>query len=268
MATQPTPAALPVELMGTLRYRELLRHLVARNMKVKYQRSVLGFVWTLLNPLLTVAVLVAVFGYVLEVPVPHYWAFLLSSYFVWNFVLQTLNSATSLLAQHGSLLRSVPVPAEILVIAAAASRFVEFAIEMSFAIIVLTLVHHNGVPGSLLLLPVLVTIQFVLTMGLVLPLATLSVFYDDVQHALPVALLLLFYLSPVLYPASLVPDALQRAYLLNPIASLLTLFQTSLYEGRFPHLPLLAWTAAAATLAFLVGYAIFRRYRPVFAEIL
>ena len=83
-------------------YRDLLRNLVARNLKVKYQRSVLGFLWTLLNPLLTVGVLVMVFTFVVRVQIENYWAFLLSGYFVWNFISQSLNSATFVLAEHAS----------------------------------------------------------------------------------------------------------------------------------------------------------------------
>ena len=82
------------------RYRELLHSLVVRNLKVKYQRSLLGFVWTLVNPLLTVAILVVVFSHVVRIQVPHYWAFLLSGYFVWNFMLQTLNTGTWIFAEH------------------------------------------------------------------------------------------------------------------------------------------------------------------------
>jgi lipopolysaccharide transport system permease protein len=267
-ATRYQPGSLRSDLAAVWRYRELIRNLVVRNLKVKYQRSVLGFVWTLLNPLLTVGVMVAVFGYVLRVPVEHYWAFLFSSYFVWNFVFQTLSSSTTLLAQHSSLLRSVAVPSEVLVLAAAIARLVEFFIEKGLAVLAIALFHFHAVPSGMVLLPVLVLVQLGLTLGLVWPVATLSVFYDDVQHALPVALLLLFYLSPVLYPSSLVPEALQQAYYVNPIAGLLTLYQTVLYEGLWPTPGLFAWTTGTAVVLSAVGYAIFRRYRSVFPEIL
>ena len=113
------------------RYRELLRSLVVRNLKVKYQRSVLGFLWTLLNPLLTVAVLSVVFTHVVKIPLRHYVSFLFSSYFVWNFMLQTISSGTFLLAEHAQLARSVAFPKEVPVLAGVISRLVEFAIELS-----------------------------------------------------------------------------------------------------------------------------------------
>jgi ABC-type polysaccharide/polyol phosphate export permease len=268
MATRSRTHSLPLAVSEVWRHRELLRHLMLRNLKVKYKRSILGFAWTLLNPLLMVGVIVVVFGFILEVPVTAYWAFLFSGYFVWNFILQTLNSSTTLLTEHSALLRSVPVPGEVLVVAAAGSRLVEFGIEKSFAIVALLLIHHQGVPTELAWLPVFLVLQIMLTVGLVLPIATLSVFYDDVQHALPVALLMLFYISPVLYPVEMVPEALLGAYFLNPIAGLMTLYQTVLYEGAAPSWGVLWWTSSLSVIFFLGGLLIFRRYRSVFPEIL
>jgi ABC-type polysaccharide/polyol phosphate export permease len=258
---------LPRHLADVWRYRELLRSLTVRNLKVKYQRSLLGFIWTVVNPLFTVTVLVTVFSHVVRIALPHYWAFLLSGYFVWNFVIQTLNMGTYVLAAHARLTRGVAFPVELLVFGAGASKLIEFLAEITLILIALVALHHHSVPASFVLLPVLIAIQLLLVLGLALPVATLSVFYYDVQHALPIALTTLFYLSPVFYPASMVPDTFRSLYMLNPIASLLTLFQTILYEGRFPDPGLLAATAAAALLIFWAGYAIFHRYARVIPEV-
>jgi lipopolysaccharide transport system permease protein len=248
-------------------YRELLWTMVVRNLKVKYQRSLLGFVWTLVNPLLTVSILVLVFSHVVRIPLPHYWGFLLSGYFVWNFMLQTLNTGTYIFAEHSRLTRSVAFPSEILVFGAAGSRLIEFVAEISLIVVVLALVLHHAVPISFALLPVLILIQLLLAIGLALPIATLSVFYYDVYHALPIALTTLFYLSPVFYPAQMVPEAARGYYFLNPMAGLLTLYHEVLYNGQVPELPLLGGMALAALTIFLIGYAIFNRYAHVFAEI-
>jgi homopolymeric O-antigen transport system permease protein len=265
--TRPGRAGLGGSLAEVWRYHELLRSLVVRNLKVKYQRSALGFVWTLVNPLLTIALLILVFTHVVKIRVPDYWAFLLSGYFVWNYTLQMLNTATYVLAEHAPLRRSVAFPSETLILASGASRFVEFAIELALALVALAIVRHAGVPAAWVLLPVLIVIQLLLVFGLVMPLATISVFYADVQHALPVALMLLFYASPVFYPATMVPDALRPLYFANPIAGLLTLYHTVLYEGRFPSRALLGGMAAASAVIFLAGYALFNRYKNVFAEL-
>jgi ABC-type polysaccharide/polyol phosphate export permease len=249
------------------RYRELLHSLVVRNLKVKYQRSLLGFVWTLVNPLLTVAVLGVVFSHVVRIPLPHYWAFLLSGYFVWNFALQTLNTGTYIFAEHSRLTRSVAFPSEILVFGASGSRLIEFTAEIGLVLAVLAVFHHQGIPGSYALLPVLMLIQLLLVIGIALPIATLSVFYYDVYHALPIALTTLFYLSPVFYPAEMVPEAARGFYFLNPIAGLLTLYHEVFYWGRMPSFHLLGGMLLAAFIVYLAGYAIFRRYAAIFPEI-
>jgi lipopolysaccharide transport system permease protein len=260
-------ARRPSPLAEVWRARELLRNLVLRNLRIKYQRSFLGFVWTLLNPLLTIAVLVGVFGFVVRLGVPQYWAFLIAGYFLWSFASQTLFAATAVLPEHAHLARSVPFPVEVLVLAAALSRLTEFLAELTLTVLLLAAFLHHGVPVSFLWLPVLVLVTLILVVGLSLPIATFSALFHDVQHTVPIALMILFYASPVFYPASMVPAAARPFYLLNPFAGLLTLARSVLYEGKAPDLGLLAWTAAASILIAWFGYAIFRRYRPVLAEI-
>jgi lipopolysaccharide transport system permease protein len=261
------PAVAPGRLRRLWRFRELLRGLIIRNLKVKYQRSLLGFVWTLLNPLLTVAILVLVFSHVVRIPLPDYWAFVLSGYFVWNCLLQTLNTGTYIFAEHSRLTRSVAFPSEILVFGAVGSRLLEFLAEIALIMVMLAAFHHGHVPASFALLPVLLVIQVLLVIGLALPIATLSVFYYDVQHALPIALTTLFYLSPVFYPAEMVPEAARHFYFLNPVAGLLTLYHEILYSGQMPPLSLLYGMIVAAVAIYAIGYAIFNRYASVFAEI-
>lgn len=249
------------------RYRELLRNLVRWGLKVKYERSILGFFWTLLNPLFMVAILSAVFTHIVKIEMTHYWAFLLSGYFAWNTVAQGLNSATTILANHGSLRRSVRFPSEIVVFAAVATRVIEFAAEVLLVALVLVVAHHHEIPMSFLLLPVLFVPLTLVTVGLALPIATVSTFYRDAQHVLPIAIVALFYLTPVFYPLSFVPEAFRAWYVLNPFAPLLALFQDVLYHGRTPSLNALALATGLGFVLFLVGYAVFNRYKAVAAEI-
>lgn len=263
-ALVPSISRLPAEVWS---YRELLRRLAVRNLKVRYQRSVLGFAWALLNPLLTILILVAVFGSIIRIAVDGYWAFLVSGYFAWVFVMHTLGTSTYIIPEHASIVKGVPLPAEILVLSAAASRLVELVAELMLVIVVLCIFHHGGVPASLVLMPWLVLILLLMTLGLALPAAALAVYFRDVQHALPVALTMLAYVSPVFYPAALVPERLRTIYQLNPLAGVLTLFHRVLFEGRFPSAPHLLGATAAAVVIFLIGHALFRRHRALLAEI-
>jgi ABC-2 type transport system permease protein len=246
----------------------LLRDLTARNLKIKYQRSALGFVWTLLNPLATTVTLIAVFGGVVRLPVDSYWAFLLSGFFVWNFLHMTLSAGAYVLGQHASVLRSAKVPAEAFILAAVAARLVEFVVELLLVLIAVALFHHHAVPASYALLPVLVLLQVVLVVGLVLPIATIAAFYDDVQHSLPILLLILFYVSPVFYPAALVPAGAAWLYQLNPVAVLLGLYHSVIYGGELPSGTALLDMTLMSLVVCAAGWLVFRRFRGVIAEVL
>jgi ABC-type polysaccharide/polyol phosphate export permease len=111
-------------------------------------------------------------------------------------------------------------------------------------------------------------LQLLLVVALTLPIATIAAFYYDVQHALPIALTTLFYVSPVFYPATMVPESVRALYLLNPIAGVLTVTQQVVYDGHFPSLGLLGLTAAVVLFLFAVGYALFDRFSAVYAEII
>jgi lipopolysaccharide transport system permease protein len=249
------------------RFRELLLSLVERNLKVKYQRSVIGFAWTLMNPVLVAGVLILVFGQFVRIPVPNYWALLLSGFFAWNFASQMLDAGASVLVEHAALRRAVAFPAEVLIFSAAVSRLVEFAIEMTLALTLIVIFHHGGVPPSLIMIPWLVTLLLLITVGLALAISMVAVFYYDVQHILPIVVLTTFYLSPVFYPVSMVPEWMRGVYFINPFAGLLTLFHIVVYEGRFPPVTLLLGMTAVALVIAYVGYAVFNRRKALFAEI-
>lgn len=248
-------------------YRELLRNLVVRDLKVKYQRSVLGLVWTLLNPMLMVAVLVAVFSYVIRIQIANYWAFLISGFFVWNFIQLALYHATTILRDHASLGRSVPFPSEVLILSASMSKLVEYLVEITIVILVLLVFHHHSVPSSLVLLPLLVLMQLMMAVGLMAPVAVIAVMFHDVQHALPIIITSLFYLSPVFYPVSMIPEPVRIFYHLNPIVGLLRLFHIVLYEGAWPSTSLLLGVGASALGTCLIGYGIFKRFKDICTEI-
>lgn len=248
-------------------YRELIRNLVVRDVKVKYQRSALGLVWTLLNPMLMVAVLVSVFSYVIRIQLPNYWAFLISGFFVWNFIQLSLYHATTILRDHATLGRSVPFPSEVLILTASISKLVEYLVEITLVILVLLVFHHHSIPPSLVLLPLLVIMQLLMAVGLMAPVAVIAVMFYDVQHALPIVITSLFYLSPVFYPASMIPEPAQILYHLNPVVGLLRLFHIVLYDGAWPPTSLLLGVAASALGTCVIGYGIFKRFKYVCTEI-
>jgi lipopolysaccharide transport system permease protein len=254
-------------LAGIWRFRELFRQLLLRNLKIRYQRSGLGFVWLLLNPALTVALLVVVFGAIMRLPVASYWAFLISGYFAWVFLFHTLSAAAFVIPDHAAIAKSLAVPADVFVLAAVAARFFEFAVEMLLVVVVLVIFHHHRVPGSFALAPVLMGLLLLLTLGLAMPVAALSVFFRDIEHGLPAVLMMLMWISPVFYPDKFVPPGLAKLYAVNPLAMILVMFHRALYEGAWPSSGQVAVATLTACTVYFVGQTIFRRLRGTFAEV-
>jgi len=256
------------DLSELWRFRYLIRLLIGRNIKIKYQHSYLGLVWTFLNPLLILSVLLAVFTNVVRIDIDHYWAFLLSGFFVYHFVSQTAAASASVLPEYANMVRGVAFPRIIPILAAVTSRFLEFLIEIFCALLLLVAFHHGGIPPGFALLPYLIILMFALVLGLSLPISALSVYYYDVRHLLPIILTALFYISPVIYTVDMVPEEYRLLYLLNPLAGLLDLFHMTLYEGIMPSLTYLALFSLQVAVILMVGYVLFGRFKPEFAEVL
>jgi len=248
-------------------FRELILSLVARDLKIRYQGSVIGIAWTLLNPLLTVAILVTVFSHVIRIGIDHYWAFLLSGFFAWNFIQQNVFHATAVLQNHAMLNRSVYFPREVLILGALLTKLVEFLIEFVIVLILLAVFYYPTVPSSLILLPWLVLVLLMMTVGLMFPLAVIAVYFRDVQQAVPIVMMLLFYLSPIFYPIEMVPVAAQSFYYLNPLVGLMQLFHVVVFQGGWPTITLLASVSAVSFAVCMTGFLIFNRYKDVCVEI-
>lgn len=250
------------------RYLHLVQVLVVRNIKVKYQQSFFGLLWTFLNPLLVLAVLLAVFTNVVRIDIDDYWAFLLSGYFAYHFVSQTTVASASVLPEYATMVRGVAFPRVIPIVAAVTSRFFEFLIEIACAILLLILFRHGGVPIEFALIPYLIFLAFVLVLGLALPISALSVFYYDIRHLLPIAITALFYISPVIYSVAMVPEKFRMIYLLNPVAGLLDLYHMVLYEGIMPSASYISLLSIQVFVIAGIGYALFNRFQADFAEVL
>jgi len=250
-----------------LRFRRLVGVLVARNTKLKYQRSLLGFLWTLLNPLLMIAILLTVFTHVIRIPIPAYWAFLLSGYFAFHSITQSLNASAFVYLEYSSMVRNVVFPVGAPVFASSISRFLEFFVELVLIVAILAIVHHQGVPASFAALPLLLVLHFLLVVGLSLPIAALSVYYYDIRHVLSILLTAMFYVSPVFYRADMVPEAFRALYFVNPVAGLLDAYQHVLYDGRFPSASSVGILTLQVLVICLVGYGFFCRRKHEFAEV-
>lgn len=254
-------------------YRELLFNLVKKELKLRYKNSVLGFFWSLLNPLLMMLIFTFVFAHVFRLGIKDFPIFLLIGILPWNFFNMALSSATGSVVANSHLVKKVYFPREILPISIVVADLINFLIAMLMLFSFLIIYGYN----FYLYLPILlivILIQTILTVGLSLFLAGINVYFRDIQYIVSVALLALFYATPIIYNIQMVENMniarrfpiLLTLYKANPLASLMILYRNVLYETHLPSMKLVGYSALAAVGILLVGYFVFHRLEPAFAE--
>lgn len=276
-------------------YRELIRTMVVRDLKIRYKNSVLGILWSLLNPL----IIMAVFTFVFTVMQPnnqieHFPIFVLSGLLPWNFFTSALVGGASEIVKNGSLIKKVYFPREVLPISAVLSAFINFLLGL-IPLALFLVVSGIGFTPMLLWLPVIFAIQIVFLLGLAFLFSALSVFYRDVLMVLDLATLGLFFLTPIFYPMELIQKSATIGAIVipvqrlvrwfNPMASIVDAYRTVIYGivyyqraadgtilevGRFapaaPDPGFLLRTGLTALLVLLAGWLVFHHLSPSFGE--
>ncbi len=284
------------EIKELLRYNELIKQLVKRDLKIRYKNSVLGFFWSLLNPLIQVATITIVVKYILGLEIANYSAYLLAAYLPWAFFQMALLDSSQILITHRDLLRKVYFPREALPLSAVLSNLVHFvlALVVFFAYIIFyihLILHGSGILLTALWLPLLIVLQSLLIIGLACAVSCLNVFYEDTKYILAVLLNVLFYLTPVMYPAELIRAWLQKwsisefykpiiykMYLMLPMNALTDAYRKTMLPvtslrlrgTEVEAMPLdyvtLAGAGTICVLIAIAGYAFFNKRKWIFAE--
>jgi lipopolysaccharide transport system permease protein len=246
--------------MNSVTYHfDLIRHLAWRDFVLRYKGSVLGILWSLLPPLAQLLVLVFLFGRVVPLNIEAYPAFVFCGLLPWIWFSTSLNSAGYLFVNNRDLLRRPNFPASTLVVTNILSNLLHFLVFLPILVLLLVF-YDRGLGFVLVFVPLLIFIQLILTVGLGLIVATLNVFYHDVQHMVSVAVMLLFYLTPVFYKAQVVPERFQFVYLLNPLAQLVHNYREVFFYGLMPNWGELLVSGCMSMAVLGLGYWVYRRW--------
>jgi ABC-type polysaccharide/polyol phosphate export permease len=244
-----------------LRYQiDLLRHLVWRDFSLRYKQSALGILWSLVLPFAQLIVMVFLFGSVVPLNIEAYPAFVFCALLPWSWFSSSLSSACGLFMGNRDLVRHPNFTPARLMVVNTISNLITYLVALPILIAVL-LVYGRPLTLALLALPLLMLIQGVLTVGLSLVIATLNVFYRDVQHIVVVVLMLLFYLTPVFYRPQSVSERYHLIYKLNPAAVLIQGYRSIFFESTFPAWDSLLFVAVAAIIAYGLGSAVYQRHQ-------
>ena len=250
-------------LKNFFNYRFLLGELVVREIKLKYKRSVLGIVWSVLNPLLMMLVLRVVFSQLFRLDIPNFVVYYLTGSLIFSFMQEATAGSLYSIFGNAGLINKVYIPKYVFPIAKTASAFVNFL----FSLIALAFVAaFTGVKLSWAMLASapLFVLLFVFVLGLALIFATYTVFFRDIIHMHGILMLMWMYMTPIFYPEKLLKDRADWVLRYNPIYPFVHFFRTIVLEGRFPGFAVSLSCAGISLLSLLCGVLVFARNQDKF----
>jgi lipopolysaccharide transport system permease protein len=246
-------------------HRELILRLAWSDFKLRYKSSALGFFWSLLEPLLMLVVLYVVFSNLMRIQVEHYQLFLLLGIILWNFMDRGTSMSIWGIIGKPSLVQKIYFPRDILVISTCITALMMTALE--FVVFIIFMAVFRVLPGhTIAYFPVLFLFEFLIVLGLSMALSSLDVYFRDVQFIWRLIVQVGFFATPVLYPITIFPENVRWIVMLNPMAQVLTMMRDCTLYRIAPDPLNLTYVAISAMALLLLGYSIFDRLEPKFAE--
>jgi lipopolysaccharide transport system permease protein len=247
------------------RYRDLILRLAWSDFKLRYKSSALGFFWSLLEPLLMLLVLYVVFSNLMRVQVEHYQLFLLLGIILWNFLDRGTSMSIWGIVGKPSLVQKVYFPRDILVISTCITALMMTALE--FVVFIIFMVIFRVMPGwTVAYFPILFVFEFLIILGLSMALSSLNVYFRDVQFIWRLIVQVGFFATPVIYPITIFPEKIRWIVMLNPMAQIITMMRDCVLYKISPEPLNLAYVVVSTLVFLLLGYIIFDRLEPRFAE--
>ena len=256
------------EIKTLLRYRALIQSLVSRELKARYRGNVLGFLWSFLNPLLLLLTYTLVFTMILRVPqterMSPYYLFFFCGLLPWTWFSSSLAESAGVLISGGNLIKKVLFPAEVLPAVTVFANLGHFLLGLP--ILLAFLAFEGRISWTLLLLPLPIAVQLILSLGCALFLSALTVHFRDMGNILGHILQLWFFATPILYDVEILQGTIRQLMRLNPMGHVIISYQQIFFFGYFDHWRGLAAALVAGVVAFGIGAFVFERLRDTLAE--
>lgn len=251
-------------VIGSLyKYNFLIRQLVSRDFKTKYKRSVLGMLWSFLNPLLTMSIQYVVFSTIFKSTIPNFIIYLLCGIICFNFFNEATNMCLSSIVGNATLINKVYVPKYIYPFSRTLSSGINLLLSL-IPLLIMMLITKTPLRPSALLLPFGLLMLFMLSYGIGLILATMMVFFRDTQFLWNIFSMLLMYLTPIFYPDSIIPDHFMTVYKLNPLYHVIRFVRSILMDGVSPEPKAYLLCFIICFIPFLIGSVVFRKNQDKF----
>ena len=251
---------------GLYEYRELLKTSIKKDIRGKYKSSILGVLWSFLNPLLQLAVYAIVFPLIMKSNIPNYTVFVCCGLIPWTFFSTAISRTSFVMVENANIIKKVYFPREILPISIVTSEMVNFIIS---TIIILAFVIAYGIGFSwyIVFYPVILIIQYILLIGISLLVSSITVYIRDLQHFIGILLQLLFYATPIVYGLDIIPQSFRWILKINPMSYIIDGYRSIFYYQRMPDFVGLGIVLAISVILCIIGYLIFNKLQKKFAEL-
>lgn len=247
-------------------YREMIVGLVRRELRGRYKASVLGFMWTLINPLLQLAVYTLLFSVIMNSSIPQYYLHLFVALVPWIFFSSSVVGGTTCIVSSKEMVKKIYFPREVLPIAHVLSAFVNMLLSFIIIFIILIVSGRGLSLRALVYLPIVMFVELILALGMAMLSSGITVYIRDLEPILGIVTMAWMYATPVVYPLSQVPESIRGLYFLNPMTSVITAYRDILYYKQVPALETLIHAFVFGTVILIVGTIVFRKIQKGFAE--
>lgn len=250
------------------RYREMIFRLVKRDLKGRYKGSLLGFLWTFINPLLQLIVYTMVFSTILRSGVEDYYIYLFVALVPWIFFSTSVSSGASVIWTQQDMVKKIFFPRIVLPISFVTAQFVNMILSFIVVIIVLEATKYGYSIESLLYLPIIMLIEYILALGFAMIVSAVTVYLRDLEYLLTIITMAWQFLTPVFYGMNQVPDKILPILLMNPMTPIIIAYRDILYYKQIPNMETLIHACTFSIGIFLIGYVVFTRLQRRFAEVM
>jgi ABC-2 type transport system permease protein len=256
--------------MSTLKelyaYRQMIFSLVKKDLRGRYKGSVLGFMWTFINPLLQLIVYTMVFSFILKTNIERYYLYLFVALIPWIFFSSSITVGAASVVAQKDLVKKIYFPRMVIPISYVTSCFVNMLLcfIVVFAVIICTGAGVNAV--AVLTLPVIMAVEYLLALGMALLTSAVTVYFRDLEHILGIISMAWMYMTPIMYDKSIVPERLLPVFNLNPMTHVIECYRDVLYNKRVPDLTSLLSAAGLGMLFLFIGFLVFNKLQRHFAE--
>ena len=247
-------------------YREMVFSLVRRDLRGRYKGTVLGFLWTFVNPLLQLIVYTLVFSNILRMGIEKYYIFLFVALIPWIFFSSTATASCEVVIGASNMVKKIYFPREVLPLAYTISSFINMLFSFIVVFVVLIVTGYGVDFVALMYLPIIMVVEFALALGMSLLFSALTVYLRDLQHIMGIVMMAWQFLTPVMYSEEMIPEEFMAVWRLNPMVSVIVAYRDILYYKQPPHINTLLEATVLGLLLLVIGELMFRLLQRNFAE--